>query len=95
MAQQGKKENILILGATGYIGTHITDKIVESKSSFGRIAIFTSPSTIEKKAGVIDRLKAEGAEVIVGDATNADDIVKALKGSTPLHGQYDHVLKKP
>jgi nucleoside-diphosphate-sugar epimerase len=94
MAQQGKKENILIFGATGYIGTHITNKIVESKGSFGRIAIFTSPSTVEKKADVIKKLKAEGVEVIVGDATNDDDIVKALQGPTPL--QHDsHVLNGP
>ena len=43
------KENLLILGATGYIGVYIVDSIIKAKDSFGRIAIFTSLSTAENK----------------------------------------------
>jgi len=81
MASQ--KQNLLIFGATGYIGTHITQQIIKSKDSFGRIAIFTSPNTVENKADVIKGLKEEGVEVIVGDATSTDDIVKAYQGFYP------------
>lgn len=85
MASQSGKQNLLIFGSTGYIGTHITEQIVKNKSSFGRIAIFTSPSTLENKASVIEALKKEGVEIIVGDASNPDDIVKAFQGHSFHH----------
>lgn len=75
------KENILVFGATGYIGTYIIDQIVKAKSSFGRIAIFTSPNTVEKKPDVINKFKENGVEVIVGNADEETDVVKALEGS--------------
>ncbi|TVY15044.1 Isoflavone reductase PCBER-like protein [Lachnellula arida] len=74
------KQNLLIIGATGYIGTHITSQILANKTSFGRTAIFTSPHTVEKKPDIIDGLKKQGAEIIVGDTTNEDDLVKAFQG---------------
>ena len=37
-----KTENILIFGATGLIGQHITNSILRNAADFGRIAIFTS-----------------------------------------------------
>ncbi|TVY88374.1 Isoflavone reductase-like protein [Lachnellula willkommii] len=74
------KQNLLIIGATGYIGTHITSQILANKTSFSRIAIFTSPQTVEKKPDIIDGLKKQGAEIIVGDTTNEDDLVKAFQG---------------
>ncbi|TVY82112.1 Isoflavone reductase-like protein [Lachnellula suecica] len=81
MAQQERKENLLVFGATGYIGTHIINKIIKNKESFGRIAIFTSPGTVENKPRVIAGFKANGVEIVVGDSTNADDIVRALEGT--------------
>lgn len=62
------------------IGTYIVQAIVQNKAQFDRIAIFTSPSTVESKADQIDSLKKEGVEVIVGDINNPDDVVKAYKG---------------
>lgn len=74
------KETILVFGATGYIGTYIIDQIVKAKSSFGRIAIFTSPSTVEKKPDVLSQLKENEVEVIVGNADDETEVVKALQG---------------
>lgn len=76
------KENIIVFGATGYIGSYIIDQIVKAKNSFGRIAIFTSPNTVEKKPDVISQLKENGVEVIVGNAAEETDVVKALEGVT-------------
>jgi len=78
------KENLLIIGATGYIGTYITEQIVLAKESFGRIAIFTSPSTSEKKPQVLDKLRAQGVEVIIGDVKNSQDLLKAFEGITTV-----------
>ncbi|KAH8650934.1 putative isoflavone reductase like protein [Tricladium varicosporioides] len=74
------KENLLMFGATGYIGAFIINKIVENKASFGRIAIFTSSGTVESKADDIQNLKNRGVEVIVGDVTKSDEILKAYQG---------------
>jgi len=80
MAQPTQKENLLILGGTGYIGTHITSAIISSKASFGRIAIFTSPTTAESKVQHLDDLRAKGAEIFVGDINNEEDPLNAFKG---------------
>jgi len=73
-------ENILIFGATGYIGAYILEKIIEAKASFGRIAIFTSSSTAENKPEGLGELKKKGVEVIIGDVTKSEDILNAYKG---------------
>jgi nucleoside-diphosphate-sugar epimerase len=80
MAQSKSKENLLILGATGYIGTYITEQIVKSKDHFGRIAIFTSPKTAQSKAQTLDKLRAQGVEVIIGEVENSEDLLNAFKG---------------
>ena len=72
-----------MFGATGYIGTYIIEQIVDNGPKFGRIAIFTSPSTVENKPKIINALKTAGVEVIVGDAGKEEDVVKALQGNYP------------
>jgi len=74
------KENLLLLGATGYIGSYILDQIIAAKPSFGRIAIFTSPKTAETKAEKIEKLKAQGVEVIIGNTGNDEELLKAFEG---------------
>lgn len=75
-----KPHNILLFGATGSIGKYILAGIVESKLVFGRIAIFTSSSTLENKKDEILIWKRKGVEVILGDITNASHILKAYEG---------------
>ncbi|KAF8847595.1 putative isoflavone reductase like protein [Acephala macrosclerotiorum] len=74
------KENLLLFGATGYIGAYILEQINEGKENFGRIAIFTSPEIAIKKHSLFDRYEAEGVEVIVGDVRKKGDIVNAFEG---------------
>lgn len=73
-------KNILIFGATGLIGEHITNAIVESSADFGRIAIFTSYNTLLSKSDEIDVLKSRGVEIIAGDITSAGDVTEAFNG---------------
>lgn len=75
-----KTENILFFGATGLIGQHILKAILDNKSSFGRIAVFTSPNTVSTKSEELDKLKKQGVEVIAEDITSADDLNKAYNG---------------
>lgn len=72
---------VLIIGATGTIGKHISAAIANASKSFERVAIFTSPSTAETKQGVIEELKSKGVEVIVGDINDDEQLKKALSGS--------------
>lgn len=71
---------VLIIGATGTIGTHITAAIADAVKSFERVAIFTSPATAESKKGVIESLKSKGVEVIVGDIEDDEQLKKVFSG---------------
>lgn len=73
-----------MFGATGYIGVYIIEAIIKAKASFGRIAIITSPGTAENKAKQLEKLKEQGVEVIVGDVTKAEDVLKAYEGFFPI-----------
>lgn len=73
-------KNILIFGATGLIGEHITKAILNKKDSFGRLGIFTSQNTASTKSEQIDHLKSHGVEIITGDLTSADAVKEAYKG---------------
>lgn len=73
-------KRLLIVGASGLIGLRITKAIVQNKKSFDKIAIFTSPNTVQTKVDFIKWLEEEGVEIIQGDATNSEDISRAYKG---------------
>jgi len=71
---------VLIIGATGAIGTPITSQIVAAKSSFDKIAILTSRATVEGKKDVIQELEGEGVVVKVGDLGAEADVKTAYEG---------------
>ena len=71
---------VLIIGATGTIGTHITTAIANASSQFEKVAIFTSPATAEGKKGVIEELKRKNVEIITGDINDDEQLKKALSG---------------
>ncbi|KJX93515.1 isoflavone reductase family protein [Zymoseptoria brevis] len=73
-------KNILIFGATGLIGTHITKAILDNKSRWSSVAVFTSANTVQTKADEITHLKAQGVKIIEGDLTSESDVNNAYKG---------------
>jgi nucleoside-diphosphate-sugar epimerase len=75
-----KKENLLLLGATGYIGSYILEQILKAKSNFGKISIFTSASTATNKPTELEKLRSQGVSVIIGDTSNASDLLRAFDG---------------
>lgn len=81
MTSTSTKENLLILGSTGWIGAYITEQILLAKASFGRIAILTSQTSATNKAAVFEKLKARGAEIIIGDISKPKDLLDACKGT--------------
>lgn len=72
--------NILIIGATGVIGTYITEAIVTHKHEFGRLAIFTSKKTVVEKVREICALESWGVEVFVGDLDDEEKVKEAYRG---------------
>jgi uncharacterized protein YbjT (DUF2867 family) len=75
-------KSVLVLGATGVIGQYIIRSLIEAQASFDRLAVFTSPSTVQKKAKEIESLEEKGVQVIVGDLTNQENVLKAYEGQS-------------
>lgn len=75
-------KNILLFGATGLIGTHILEAIIQSKDSFNRVAIYTSPGTVQKKPEALDAIRKRGVEVIVGEVGDEKRVEEAYQGTT-------------
>ncbi|KAL4914320.1 hypothetical protein BDW62DRAFT_145189 [Aspergillus aurantiobrunneus] len=74
------KSNLLVFGATGAIGSYIIAAIVNARDAFNHIAVFTSPSTLTTKQSTINALRESGVEILVGDVTSKDDVLKAFSG---------------
>ncbi|CAI6338768.1 unnamed protein product [Periconia digitata] len=79
-SQPPTPKKIIIFGATGVIGKYITQALVDNKSKFESIAIFTSQNTVENKAAEVEQLKNEGVKVVVGDIKNEEDVTSAYEG---------------
>ena len=73
-------KNVLLFGATGLIGTHILEAVINAGSRFDRVGIYTSPGTAESKAAVLDSLRGRGVEVFVGDVGDEEKIKEAYRG---------------
>ncbi|KAK1818038.1 hypothetical protein LTR12_007563 [Friedmanniomyces endolithicus] len=71
--------SVLAFGATGVAGIYIINALVAAKSSFARLGIFTSQTTVDNKAELIQRLKGEGVHVHVGDVGTDEDVLAAYK----------------
>ena len=78
-------QNVLIIGATGIIGTYITEAIVTHKSEFGRVAVLTSKKTLVEKVREICALESWGVEVFVGDLDDEKNVKEAYRGMIARH----------
>lgn len=73
-------KDVLIFGATGLIGTHITDAIVANKERWNSISVFTSENTVASKPDQIEKLEKQGVRIITGDFTSESDVNAAYRG---------------
>lgn len=74
--------NILIFGATGFIGQHITEKIISAQPAFKQVTIFTSKETAETKGGLLEGWKRAGnvtVVVVTGSVDSEADVRAAYK----------------
>ncbi|KAJ5585084.1 uncharacterized protein N7459_004884 [Penicillium hispanicum] len=73
-------QNLLLFGATGQIGSFILDAILSARAHFGRIVVFTSARTAETKASLLDQLKQQHVEIVVGDVEDESAVKAAYEG---------------
>jgi hypothetical protein len=72
--------NILIFGATGFIGTFITEKVIAAQPAFNHITIFTSTNTVNTKSELLGKWKKAGnVTVVTGDVDSEADVSAAYK----------------
>lgn len=75
-----KASNILIFGATGFIGLFITEKVIAAQPAFQHVTIFTSKETVEKKGALLEGWrKAGNVSVVTGSADSESDVRTAYK----------------
>lgn len=74
---------VLIFGATGNIGRHITEAILGRSGSRHQTRIFLSLSSAEdeSKSDLLDAWKNKGADIQAGDLTKEEDVSKAYEGA--------------
>ncbi|KAI0473304.1 NAD(P)-binding protein [Xylariaceae sp. FL0804] len=76
---------ILIVGASGTIGKHITNAIVSAEPRVAQqVSILTSPDTVQTqdphKRALVDSWMSRGLDVILGDVGSAADVARAYDG---------------
>lgn len=71
---------ILVLGATGVVGKVLTNSLLNAGKAFDRIGIFTSAESAASKKDILDAFRARGAELIIGDINNDNEVLAAYQG---------------
>ena len=71
------KKNVLLIGATGYVGKALLNELVSRGHQV---------TAIVRSEG---RLQAEGVEIVVGDATDPDTLAKYAKGKDAVISAYN------
>jgi len=77
MSSQFIPKNLLVVGATGSLGSQVTTEILKNKSF--HVNVLVRKEAHEKKKDLIETFKSHGAHIFDGDITDVDSIVAALK----------------
>jgi NAD dependent epimerase/dehydratase len=78
MRGQGKK--ILVTGAGGFIGSHVTEYLLNAGADVTAFLRYTSTGTIGHLAKIGSRAKRK-LSLVYGDIRNRDDVVRAVSGN--------------
>jgi len=79
-------QDILLVGATGTLGTAIRKALVAEKSKFNRIGVLTTMASVEdpKKRPVFESIeKDEGLCIVISNLDNVDALSQAMEGKSP------------
>lgn len=78
MKAQGKK--ILVTGAGGFIGSHLTERLLDMSAAVTAFVRYTSTGRIGHLAG-IDPDKRSRLRIVHGDIRDRDDVMRAVSGN--------------
>lgn len=72
---------VLLIGASGFLGTAISQELLIQKSKFKKIAALAAP----EKAAKFKDIEAQGMEIVIGSATDSSSYKGELTSkSSPL-----------
>lgn len=72
------KEKILVTGATGFIGSHLIDQLINDGRTNIKALVLKKPID-EIEVDNLKRLKKQKVEIVYGDIRNIDDCKEAIK----------------
>lgn len=61
------KPAVLLIGASGFLGSAVTEEFLTQKSKFKEVAILAAPEKVVKFEGV----RARGVKIVVGSFTDS------------------------
>lgn len=78
-------KNVLLVGASGRVGSAIQTELLAKKSSFSKIGVLTTSASAPDPAkdAYFASLAAQNVEVLRVDFSDGDALVKAFKGTVP------------
>ena len=74
---------ILVTGGTGFTGSHLVRHVLREGNKCVVLDNQSSPNP--EKEQLLEELRRLGAEVIIGDVTNPDDLRRAVAGCDAVY----------
>ena len=83
-------KNVLLVGASGRVGTTIQAELLAKKSNFSKLGVLTPSASAPdpKKDAYWESLAAQGVQIVTVDFSDSKALVTAFRGSIHLLAPY-------
>ena len=89
-------KHVLLVGASGRVGTAIQAELLAKKSNFSKLGVLTSSTSAPdpKKDAYWESLAAQGVQIVTVDFSDSKALVTAFRGSIHLScSRFNNMLK--